>query len=125
METIVLLAHGNASSGSFSNPKVKIITGSGQLLSDSEVRAYLGGATAPEFASSSLGSFGPVSDAECSRDLGVIPDAGPGVVDCGKRRGSAMTGYRIFVLRGMELSFAEVGLFAQGFGKVILLACRN
>ena len=125
METIILVAHGAQQSGAFSNPKVKIITKAGQPLSFADARAYMDGGTAPEFASSSLGSFGPLSDDDCTALFGVVPPAGPGYVFTGKRRGGDMTGYRIFALRGQEVSFAEIGIFAQQYEKVILLACRS
>lgn len=122
METIVLLAHGSQGAGPFSHPKVKVITNAGVPLGEHEIRAFLRGAVAPEHDVSALGNFGGVSDAVCRLDLGVIPGPGPGFVDSGKRRGGAMAGHRIFVLRGMEASFAEVGAFAQGYRNVILLA---
>lgn len=124
-ETVILLAHGSALTGAFSNPKVKIITKAGEPLYSPDVRAYFAGGSAPEFASSSLGHFSGVEDALCQQDVGVIPGAGPGFVDSGKRRGGTMTGYRIFVLRNQDVSFAEIGIWAQQFGKVILLACRS
>jgi hypothetical protein len=124
-ETIVLLAHGNQRPGSFSNPKIKIITKSGEPLDATDVRSYLSGKSYPEFSSSSLGDFGGVDDEYCLRDLGVVPAVGPGFVDSGKRRSGDMTGYRVFVLRNQNASFAEIGVFAQQFEKVILLACRS
>lgn len=125
METIVLLAHGHRVPGHFFHPKVKVITNAGAPLGEHETRAYLCGAVAPVYDACSMGRFEGVSDAVCRLDLGVLPGNGPGFVDSGKRRGGAMAGHRIFVLRGMEASFAEVGEFARGYRNVILLACRG
>jgi len=125
METIVLLVHGDLSEGCFSHPKVRVIANSGGLLSGNEVREYLRGASAPECATSSFGSFGRVSDAECSRDLGVIPGDGPGFVDSGRRSGGALSGNRVFVLRGTDATFWDIGDFARSYRKVILLPCSR
>jgi hypothetical protein len=125
MTTIILVAHGEQRPGAFSNPKVKIITKAGQPLTFIDAKAYMNGGAAPEFASSSLGSFGGLSNADCTALFGVVPPAGPGFVDTGKHRGGDMAGYPIFALRGEDVSFAEVGIFAQQYDKVILLACRS
>jgi len=125
METVVLLVHGEPLEGCFSNPKVRVISKSGEPLSGSEVRAYLRGASAPECASSSFGFFGGLSDAECSRDLGVIPGGGPGFVDSGKRSGGVLSGNRVFVLRGTGVTFSDIENFARNYRKVILLPCNG
>jgi hypothetical protein len=125
METIILVAHGNQKPGSFSNPKVKIITKAGQPLSFIEAKAYLNGGNSPEFASSSLGDFGRLSDVNCIDLFGSVPAAGPGFIDTGKRRGNNIAGYRIFALRGQDVTFTDIGLFAQSYQKVILVACRS
>lgn len=125
MEIIVLLAHGEASDGCFSHPKIRVIARAGGPLCGSEVRDYLRGASAPECATCSSGAFSGISDAECSRDLGVIPGAGPGFVDSGRRSGGALSGNRVFVLRGTTVSFHEIAEFAQPYRKVILLPCSR
>ena len=125
MATIILVAHGAQQQGAFSNPKVKIITKAGQPLTFSEAKDYLKGGNAPEFPSSSLGNFVRLSDADCTALFGVVPPAGPGFIDTKKRRGGDMAGYPIFALRGKDVSFAEVGILAQQYDKVILLACRS
>lgn len=125
MATIILVAHGNQRSGAFSNPKVKIITKSGQPLTFQEATDYLRGGNAPEFASSSLGDYGRLSDADCTALFGVVPANGPGYIDTGKRRGGDMNGYPIYALRGQDVPFLDIGLFAAGYDKVILVACRN
>ncbi|MGB7711453.1 MAG: hypothetical protein WBL95_18280 [Microcoleus sp.] len=125
MATIILVAHGSQRSGSFSNAKVKIITKAGQPLSFDDAKNYLNGGNAPEFSSSSLGDFSGLSDADCRELFGRVPGEGPGYVNTGKHRGDDMNGYQIFALRGQESSFADIGLFAQGYDRVILVACRN
>lgn len=125
MSTIILVAHGNQMQGSFSNPKVKIIAKAGEGLTFADAKAYMDGGVAAEYASSSLGSFGMLSNADCTALFGLIPTAGPGCANTGKRRGGDMRGYQILALRGTNASFAEIGVFAQGYDKVILLACRS
>ncbi|VVS95084.1 hypothetical protein [Desulfoluna spongiiphila] len=125
METIVLLVHGEASDGCFSHPKVRVIAKAGGPLSGNEVREYLRGASAPECTTSSSGSFSGLSDAQCSRDLGVIPGVGPGFVDSGRRSGGALSGNRVFVLRGTDATFWDIGDFARSYRKVILLPCSR
>jgi hypothetical protein len=126
MDTVILVAHGSQRSGAFSNPKIKIITKAGQALTFAEAKVYLNGGAAPEFASSSLGDYEPLSDDDCRGLFGVVPGAGPGYVNTGKRRGGDTAGYQIFAMRGMNASFADIATnFAKSYNKVILVACRN
>ncbi|BAY29805.1 hypothetical protein NIES2107_16490 [Nostoc carneum NIES-2107] len=125
MATIILVAHGSQRSGSFSNSKVKIITKAGTALSFQEAKDYMNGSAFPEYTSSSLGDFGGLSDTDCTALFGSVPGAGSGYINTGKRKGGDMMGYQIFALRGQNVSFAEIGIFAQNYEKVILLACRT
>ncbi|TKW57719.1 hypothetical protein CTA1_11548 [Colletotrichum tanaceti] len=47
MTTVVVIAHGNSRSGSFSNPNIKIITKANEPLSFDDARSYLGGNQLP------------------------------------------------------------------------------
>lgn len=125
--TIILVAHGSQISGSFSNPKVKIITQADQALSFDQAKEYLNGGYAPEFPSSSLGKFSGLNDADCVSLFGQRLEAGTGCVNTGKRRGNDVNGYQIFAWRGGDISLAEIGVFAQKqkYERVILVACRN
>lgn len=125
MAKIILVAHGSQRAGSFSNSKVKIITQAGKPLSFDDAKNYLNGGQASEFPSSSLGDFSELSDPDCLELFGRVPGAEPGYVNTGKRRGNDMNGYQIFALRGQDVSFAEIGIFAQNYERVILVACRN
>lgn len=120
-ETVILVAHGSERSGSFSNPNIVIITKAKKPLSFAEAKEYLGGKAFPEFKSSSLGEFAGLSDGDCLALFGKAVGAGPGLVDTGEKRKG---GTRILALRGVEWSFAELGVMAKAY-KVILVACRN
>lgn len=127
MKTAILVAHGARSEGIHSKPKVKIITKSYTNLTFAEAIAYMGGGKSAEYPSTSVGSFDPLSDDECKVLFGKTSkvDAGPSFIDTGKRRAGDMAGYKIFALRGQTATFDDVGLFANAYDKVILVACRG
>ncbi|KIL85160.1 hypothetical protein FAVG1_11589 [Fusarium avenaceum] len=124
MSTIVVIAHGNSRAGSFSNPRIKIITKSNEPLTFDEAKSYLRGTSFPEYQSSSLGDYGMLSDSDCLAILGKVPGKGPGLVDTGIR--VAIRNYPVYVLRGEStISFAEMGVLAGRMNATfILLACR-
>lgn len=126
-EKIVLVAHGCAQPGAWSNDRIKIITKSGRPLTFDEAVEYIGGKSFPEFASSSLGSFAPLSDDDCRSIFGCVP-VGRGIINTGLRRGGSRTGERerVFVLREAECTFAELGVFASRNNvRIVLAACRT
>lgn len=123
-KTIVVIAHGDSRPGAFSNPHIKIITKSEQPLSFADAKLYLGGTNFPTYASSSLGSYDKLSDADCRAILGKVPGPGPGLVDTGMT--VPVRGYPVYVLRGRDdVSFAEMGVLSGRMkANFVLLACR-
>lgn len=130
-ESIVLVAHGEPQTGAFSNPKIKTITRSGELLGFDQAREYMASPSVFSLRpSTSFGELSEVIDEDCEQLFGRVPTGlleGPLLAfqDTGLRLGGRPNGFRIFVLRRRTLSFAQLGVMASWYAEIILLACRS
>lgn len=66
-----------------------------------QAKAYMeSDKAAPEYASTSFGEFGPLTDGNCTALFGKVPGAGPGFISTGKHKGGDLGGPEIYALRG-------------------------
>ncbi|MFZ7114530.1 MAG: hypothetical protein ACO1G9_04040 [Bacteroidota bacterium] len=128
MKQIILVAHGMGNQGTFSIKNVRTITRSGESLSFQDAITYMKDTkTYPEYASTSFGTFSPLSDDECEELFnGTIP-AGVGIVNTGLRRAGHVDGVEIFALRGNNITDADISTFISqnALTSLILLSCRS
>lgn len=130
LETVVLLAHGEPQPGAFSNPKIKTITPSGELLGSDQAQEYLSSpGRFPLRPSTSFGYLSGLDDVECEQLLGTVPmgpleRASPAFQDTAFRLGDRPDGPRVLVLR-QTVPLAGLGIMAKSYSEVILLACRS
>lgn len=125
---VILVAHGEGDQGTFSIKGVTTITKAGTALSFADAKSYMTSSNAyPEYASTSFGQFGPLSDGDCTSLFGKVP-AGTGIVSTGLRRGGDMAGPLIYALRGnADIGADEITAFiaANAITSLVLLACRS
>lgn len=125
----ILVAHGEGNQGTFSiSSNVKTITKADVNLSFAEAKVYIKSSNAyPEFASTSFGQFGPLSDDDCRALFGVVP-TGAGIVSTKIRRGGDMAGPVVYALRGgADIAGADIKNFmtTNSITSLVLLACRE
>ena len=126
MKKVILVAHGEGVQ-SFSIPKVKTITKARLPLSFKTAKEYMESSKSwPEYASTSFGEFGDLSDVDCTSLFGKIP-VGNGIVSTGLRRGGDKGGPLIYALRGNDITKDDVKDFiaANNITSMVLLACRE
>lgn len=127
MKKIILVAHGQGGQETFSIPKVKTITPSGENLSFDTAKEYMRSSNAyPEYASTSFGDFGALSAADCL-DLFGKNVAGTGIVNTGTERHANGGNVPIYALRTVDLTSAQLSAYIEdnGITSLILLACRE
>lgn len=128
MKRVILVAHGEGGQGTFSIKKTKTITRANTALTFTKAKEYMDSSkTWPEYASTSFGEFGPLTEAQCRSIFGKTV-AGNGIVSTGLRKGGDMAGIPIYVLKGRDdLSRADLETYitTNSITTLILLACRS
>ena len=127
MKRIILVAHGEGVPNFSISNKVKTITKANQELGSNEAKDYINSDKSwPEYASTSFGEFGPLSDDDCNSIFGTIPK-GSGIVSTGLRKGKDMAAPLVYTLRGHNASKSDIERFItdNDITSMVLLACRQ